>query len=424
MIAERPRSVTLRAGAVLPICSPLIRDAAVRIARNRIVEVCPWRALPLHRRKGAVELGHLLLLPGFVNAHCHLDYTHMAGQFPPPEIFTDWLKLIVSTKQSWSVEDYAQSWRAGADMLLRSGTTTVADIEAVPQLLPRMWSRTPLRVVSFLEMIGISKARPAGMVIRETIEQIDRLRPDAFGLGLSPHSPYSTSPELLRLSAQAARRGRLILTTHAAESQLEALMFCHARGTMYDWLQRSGRDMSDCGRGSPVKCLKDSGLLSRQVLVAHANYLSPGDATQLARRNVSVVHCPRSHFYFKHRRFPLSQLARTGTNICLGTDSLASVYRHKGEIVELDMFAEMRELARAHPELAPRRILRMATVNGARALSLAGKVGVLAKGALADIIALPLPKSGKDLYQAVVGHQGPVAGSMIDGGWALPLSRK
>jgi cytosine/adenosine deaminase-related metal-dependent hydrolase len=197
-------------------------------------------------------------------------------------------------------------------------------------------------------------------------------------------------------------------------------MFRHRRGEMFKWLQQSGRDMSDCGQESPVAGLQRAGILGPNLLAAHVNYLSRGDASLLGKSSVNVVHCPRSHLYFKHRRFPLQRLARAGVNICLGTDSLASVYRRRNDMVQLDMFAEMRALAQAQPKLSPRSILRMATANGARALGLAGHIGTLAKGALADIVALPMPSKGSNLYEAVVHHEGPVLASMIAGRWAIP----
>ena len=85
-------------------------------------------------------------MPGLINAHCHLDYTHMAGLFPPRKSFCDWIKLITTEKGLWTRSDFVKSWIEGADMLVHSGTTTVADIEALPELLPEVWNATPLRV--------------------------------------------------------------------------------------------------------------------------------------------------------------------------------------------------------------------------------------------------------------------------------------
>jgi cytosine/adenosine deaminase-related metal-dependent hydrolase len=201
---------------------------------------------------------------------------------------------------------------------------------------------------------------------------------------------------------------------------LEFSMFKRGEGEMFNWLQRSGRDMSDCGNCSPVEHLERCGALNRRLLAAHANYLGRGDAARLGQRGVSVVHCPRSHYYFRHRPFPLRRLRREGINVCLGTDSLASVYKTRYQTVELNMFEEMRVLADREPWLAPRAIVEMATINGARALGRKGRIGQLKAGALADLIVLPWAAKVSKVYEEVVGFQGKLTASMIDGRWALP----
>jgi aminodeoxyfutalosine deaminase len=409
----------LRARVVLPASQPPIRDGAVLIAGRRIAAVGRWRELASCSRKQTLDLGDALLMPGLINAHCHLDYTDMAGQFPPPKVFSDWLKLITETKAGWDHADYAKSWLNGAGMLVRTGTTSVADIEAVPQLLPEVWGATPLRVFSFLEMIGIKGRQQPRAVVHEAVARLEALKDGRGGVGLSPHAPYSTVPELMRLSAQTARRRNWRLTTHLAESALEFEMFEHGRGPMFDWLQRSGRDMSDCGQGSPVRHLENCGALSRDLLAAHVNYLARGDAALLGKRQVHVVHCPRGHFYFHHDKFPLPRLVRAGVNVCLGTDSLASVYRPRRQHVELNLFEEMRALAKNEPALSARTIVRMATLNGARALGMSGKIGELAAGGFADLVVLPFTGNVADAYDRVLHHHGEVSASLIDGQWAI-----
>ena len=138
---------------------PPIEDGAVSIAGNRILAVGRWADQP--DRREVVDLGESILLPGLINAHCHLDYTHMAGHIPPPKSFTDWIKAMVALKSAWSYTEFAASWLSGAQMLLRTGVTTVADIEAVPELIPDLWSSTPLRVISFRELINLKDAAAA-----------------------------------------------------------------------------------------------------------------------------------------------------------------------------------------------------------------------------------------------------------------------
>jgi cytosine/adenosine deaminase-related metal-dependent hydrolase len=160
-------------------------------------------------------------------------------------------------------------------------------------------------------------------------------------------------------------------------------------------------------------------MLGENLLAVHANYLGAQDAALLAKRKVSVVHCPRSHFYFKHRPFPLGKLLKAKVNICLGTDSLATVYKTRREKPELNLFEEMRALAGARPGLSPKRILQMATVNGAKALGLTGRIGELSKNVFADLIALPFAGGKAVAFEAAVDFSGHVRASMIGGDWAI-----
>ncbi|HXR03269.1 MAG TPA: amidohydrolase family protein [Verrucomicrobiae bacterium] len=409
----------LRARVVLPVSQPPIENGAVVISRNRIRAVGSWRQLRPHATAKMVDLGDVILLPGLVNAHCHLDYTDMAGLLPPPKTFTDWIHLMISAKAQWGYAEYAQSWLNGARMLLQTGTTTVADIEVVPELLPEVWDATPLRVFSFLEMTGIRARREPRAVLREAVEKIESLAHPRCRAALSPHAPYSTLPELLRFSAREARQRKLPLTTHVAESAQEFEMFIRASGALHAWLKRNERDMTDCGLGSPVEHLARNGILGKNLLAVHANYLGPKDAALLAARKTSVVHCPRSHFYFKHRPFPLGKLLKAGVNVCLGTDSLATVYKTRREKPELNLFEEMRVFAAAHPGLSPKKILSMATVNGAKALNLAGRIGELARSACADLVAIPFAGKFSNAGEVAVNFSGHVRASMIDGQWAI-----
>jgi len=410
----------LRAKTILPLTAPPIEDGAVLLGGNKIRAVTRWRDQRPHLREKVTDLGDVILLPGLVNAHCHLDYTDMAGELSPPKTFTDWIGGITALKAAWSYSDYARSWLHGAHQLLKTGTTTVADIEAIPDLLPEVWDATPLRIFSFLEMTGIKARRQPKDILREAVDTIATLRHPRHRAALSPHAPYSTLPELLRLTAALARKRGWPVSIHVAESVQEFEMFRHARGEMHRWLGRNDRDNSDCGLGSPVAHLARQRLLGENILAVHVNCLARGDATLLAKNKTHVVHCPRSHDYFQHPPFERARLAGAGVNLCLGTDSLATTRKIGRRNPELDLFAEMRALADHDATVTPETILRMATVNGARALGLAGKIGELTPGAFADLIALPFAGHPAQIYEAVVQHTGSVAASLIEGRWVIP----
>jgi aminodeoxyfutalosine deaminase len=412
--------VILRARTILPVSQPPIENGALVISGNRIRAVGAWPDLKPEADEKVLDLGEVILLPGLVNAHCHLDYTDMAGELPPPKTFTDWIPLITAAKSAWSYSEYAHSWLRGAHMLLKTGTTTVADIEAMPDLLPEVWDATPLRVISFLEMTGIRARRDPKEILREVVAKIDSLAHARCSAALSPHAPYSTLPALLRLAAGLARKNKLRVCTHLAESPEEFEMFMHGRGKMFDWLKRNERDNSDCGLGSPVKHFARHKMLGENLIAVHVNLLAHGDASLLGKHRVHVVHCPRSHAYFRHPPFLRERLANASVNLCLGTDSLATTRKIGKQKPGLNMFEEMRQLAVSDKTVAPAEIIRMATVNGARALGLAGQVGELAKNAAADLIAIPAVGNSTDAHEAVLAHTGNVSASMIDGRWAVP----
>jgi aminodeoxyfutalosine deaminase len=365
--------VILRARIILRISAPPIENGVVVIRNDRIVSVGKWNGRKT--REPVRDLGEVILLPGLVNAHCHLDYTDIS--IPRQRSFTRWVQKIIQHKTELDLSDYRKSWLRGARMLEETGTTTVADIEAVPDLLPAMWKQTDLRVVSFLEMTGVAAKRAPKAILDDTLKKASQLKQGR--VGLSPHALYSTVPELLKLTAKRNSR----ITMHVAESEEEMQMYSRRKGELFDWLSRV-RDMSDCGGTTPVEAVHRAGLLRPNFLAVHANYLTSNDINLLARSGASVVHCPRSHAYFSHKKFPLNQLAGRNINICLGTDSAASMTAPK----TLNIFLEMQQLARTYPALSAVQILRMATINGARALGFPGQIGELRRGAFADVIAV------------------------------------
>ncbi len=390
-----PARVILQAKWVVPISSPAIENGAVEIRGEKIVAVGCARDF----RGKTRDLGDVALLPALVNAHCHLDYTDMAGKLWPSRSFVHWLDQIVSVKQTWDLEDYLRSWRHGEEMLLASGVATVADMEAVAANLA-LGLTSRLRVWSFVELIDIARETQTDAMLGRALLAAERPRPRG-GYGLCPHALYTASPEAIRAASAICRARRWPMAIHLAESREEWEMFRRGRGAMFDRFGAVGRTTSDCDGRTPTQVLAEIGVLSRHLIVAHANYVTDEDIALLARNQVSVAHCPRCHAYFGHRTFPIEKYLARGVNVCLGTDSLASNDK-------LDLFAEMRQLQRAHPRLPSEQILAMATRNGARAIGLEHNCGALVKLAWADLIAVSVRSARADLYDEIVDARAPV----------------
>ena len=372
----------LRAKWVLPVDAPPIENGVVEVTGDTITAV--------GKQSGpSRDLGDVVLLPGLINAHCHFDYTHLP--VPYRGSFTDWIRDIVVLKATQTPGDFLAGIQAGMELALRAGTTTVVNIECFPELIAQL-PATPLRVVWCPELIDLAR----------------RVELPAGFKGLSPHAPYTASAELYRRCAQSGR----FITTHVAESDEEDEMFRQGRGQLYDALQQRGRNMSDCGRAGAVDLLHSYGVLSRNCLAAHANCLTSDDVQLMAQTGTSVVHCPKTHRYFQRSPAPLTALLDAGVNVCLGTDSLASNDT-------LDIFAEMQEMARVFPEWPPARIIAMATTNAAKALSQSTRLGKIATGAVADLIAVPA-NGYADPYAAVVFAEKTIAFMMLNGKVVCP----
>ena len=408
----------LRSRVILPVAQPAIEDGAVFVSRGRISAIGKWRDLRRAAPECVHDLGEAILLPGLINAHCHLDYTDMAGAIPPPKNFLSWIEAIIALKASWDYSDFAQSWLHGTRQLLRSGCTTVADIEAVPELLPDVWAATPLRVISCLELISVRRRQSPAALVRQTLAKLEQLPIGRSRSVLSPHALYTTNEDLLTAVRRTPPRARQPLTIHVAESAEEFAMFQHARGPMFDWLRRNGRDMTDCGARSPIQQLAALKLLSPHLLAVHVNHLAPGDAALLARARSTVAHCPRSHAYFRHSPFPAAELRAAGVNLCLGTDSLASIAKDGRRKPELDLFAELRAFAAQHPGFAPAELLELVTRNPAAALGQRGRLGELSPRAHADLLVLRSPAAPAAALATLLHTPPEIAAVMIAGEWA------
>jgi len=390
----------VRARVVVTMVGDPIDDGAVVVSGRTVEAVGPWRALA-SRYPGEVEdLGDSILMPGLINAHCHLDYTRLCGVIPPRKSFAAWMGQINAAKKNLTESDIICSIAEGYAELRKWGTTTVCNLEAY---LPKPLPPSPVRTWWLPELIDVRD--PSQRVEEEVLRH--------FGgvphLGLCPHAPYTASPGLYRRVARIAQERGLLLSTHLAESADEEAMFARREGPLFEFLQSIGRPMDDCGRYSSFGNAVRNGLVGPGWLLAHVNELAEADFEWIAAHPGPwrVVHCPLSHAYFGHRPFPWRRLHELGVEISLGTDSLASNE-------SLNLFAEMRQAWRTNPWITSEHLVRSVTTVPARALGMSGKLGVIAPGAYADLIALPFAGEGS-VYDAIVANPHPIPWFMLEG---------
>jgi aminodeoxyfutalosine deaminase len=392
----------IRARTVVPMEGEPIDGGAVAVACNKITDAGRFDEIRRRQSGEVVDLGEQILLPGLINAHCHLDYTGLRGRISPSDSFPDWIRAINAEKAKLTDQDYVDAINAGFLEAREFGTTTILNLTAFPKLIPAV--NDPLRTWWFGELIDVRNPEDAGRIADEAASTLQKAR----RWGLAPHAPFTASPRLYARCEEIARRENVRLTTHLAESREEMEMFRDGRGAAFRFLKEIGRPMDDCRKQTPLALFLQNRTVDESWVIAHLNELDAGDFELLrAAKKFHAVHCPRSHAYFNHAPFALERLRALGFNVCLGSDSLASNS-------DLSLFAEMRELLRKHASISPREALEMATVNGAAALGQSNLLGCLRAGAFADLIALPISPS-QDPFENAVAFADRVPWMMLDG---------
>jgi aminodeoxyfutalosine deaminase len=400
----------IRARTVVTMDGAPVHNGAVAISDNQIIDVGKFPEVSArHPGKKIVDLGEQALLPGLINAHCHLDYTRLRGKIPHPKSFAHWIRAINAEKADLSHEHYVASINEGFAEAKRFGTTTIANLTAFPELISQI--QAPVRTWWFAELIDVRSPEHANDIVDLAIESLK----SAENQGLAPHAIFTASSDLYRRCEEIARRQGILLTTHLAESREEMEMFRHGSGPLYEFMKAVGRDMKDCSGETPLALFVDSlgapggRALPGEWIVAHLNELAESDFKLLKEltSKFHIVHSPRSHDYFGHSRFPFEKLRALGFNICLGTDSLASNE-------SLSLFGEMRAFQSSEPAISPDKVLEMATMNGARALRQRNTLARIRPGFRADLISIPISGS-PNLFEEIVAFEGPVDWMMVNG---------
>jgi cytosine/adenosine deaminase-related metal-dependent hydrolase len=290
-----------RAKTVVTMEGPPIENGAVAIAGDRIATVGRFKEVQKNGGE-VIDLGEMVILPGLINAHCHLDFTSLRGLIAPQRSFADWIRQINGLRRELTDEDYLQSIARGFAEAKRWGTTTIANVESMPALLNQM-APPPIRTWWFAELIDVQPRVSAEEMIEQALAAFQNKEGWPGGFGLSPHAPYTASSKLSRLAVETARRRGLPLTAHVAESQEEMEMFRDRRGPLFDLLKTLGRPMEDCGGKTPLAAMLDRAQLDERWIVVHLNELEGEDFARLAQGpRFQIAHCPRSARYFKHRR--------------------------------------------------------------------------------------------------------------------------
>jgi cytosine/adenosine deaminase-related metal-dependent hydrolase len=394
------KSWSVQASWVIPGDGRIIRQGVLRGRGGTIEAVGP--AGEVAPAKSHRTLENVAILPGLVNAHAHLELSHLRGLLPRRASMPRWLMSLL--RHRGTDEQQLQAVAAGAREAIATGTTAIADISHNNGAW-RVLKDLPIRKLCMAEVLGMGPLESGAMArLARSLEGLpppdDRLR-----FGISPHAPYSTSEKVYREAVAIAHERGWPVCTHLAETKGERQFLMRGGGTFTRFLQtvrlldpsfappackplefarRVGllgwHGDVVCRHALDVKADMATNNVAMPPILAHVNYLDDQEMEILAAGGASVVYCPGSSVFFGRTGHRYADMLAAGVNVAIGTDSLASND-------SLDMLAEMRRLKR-QGRVDNHTILRMATLNGAIAMGWQNMIGTLEPGKAADWIAV------------------------------------
>ncbi len=350
---------------------------SLAIADGKIIDVLPT-ALAQEKYHGThtENLPNHALLPGLINSHTHAAMTLMRGIADDLPLMTWLTEHIWPLEQQWMNEEFV---RDGTDLaiaeMLRGGTTCFNDMYFFPEvtaqqaLLHGIRASVGLIVIDFPTVFADNSADYIAKALA-THERL-RLQP-LISTAFAPHAPYTVSDAPLQKIKLAA-------------AALARPVHIHVHETQHEVDQAQAQD----GK-RPLQRLHDLGLVNSSLIAVHATQLNDAEINLLADAGAHIVHCPESNMKLASGFCPVARCLAAGINVALGSDGAASNN-------DLDMLGEMRTAALLGKAVAgdasaipAMTALKMATINGAKALGLEHICGSLTQGKAADVIAIDL----------------------------------
>ncbi len=353
----------------------LLERHAIIIDKGNIVAIAPQGQHGFTAAE-TIDLPEHVVMPGLVNAHTHAAMSLFRGLADDLPLMT-WLNdHIWPAEGRWVCDQftYDGALLAMAEML-RSGTTCFSDMYFFPNIVAKAANEVQMRAQLTFPILDFPTnwAQSADDYLRKGLQLLDDYRNHGLiQVGFGPHAPYTVSDEPLKK-----------VVAYAAETNAPVQMHIHETAfEVEDAKEKSGK--------RPLQRLNELGLLSPQLQAVHMTQLTDHEIQTLAHTGTHVVHCPESNLKLASGFCPVAKLVDAGVNVALGTDGAASNN-------DLDLLSEMRTAAllakgvSGNPSAIPaNQAIRMATINGAKALGIDHVTGSLEVGKSADLIAIQL----------------------------------
>ena len=323
--------------------------------------------------KSNIETHKGLIVPGFVNAHCHLELSHLKGKLKEKTKLTGFVSEILSKRNHFSIDDIKSALKAAEQEMIGNGIVAVGDISNTNHTFEQK-QRKNLSYHTFIEVFDINpkNAQP----FFDSAASLQSEFPD-LKTTLVPHAPYTVSNSLMEL---LSRKKQDVISIHNQETASENEMFISNTGELANLMIKSGADIRDMKSGGNSLASTFNRLKGfDRIILVHNTYTTKADVDFIKSQftdlipNVFFCFCPNANLFIEDRLPDILLFVREGMKVCIGTDSYASNW-------SLSILDEMKTIAKQFPSISFDTLITWATLNGAEALGFGTQLGSIEKG--------------------------------------------
>jgi cytosine/adenosine deaminase-related metal-dependent hydrolase len=348
--------------------------------QGKILNILPLDQL--EDRRPQIQFLNGILVPGFVNAHCHLELSHMKNMIPTGTGLVEFIKNVVRRRNEVDRQGILDAIAAGEQEMITGGIVAVGDISNVEDTFYQK-SRGLLRYHSFVEAFDLLQDEKAEAEMARAFEVWSKLQcPPGHKKSLVPHAPYSVSSSLFELLRTHPHEGESI-SIHHQETHAENHFFLEKSGALIDFYQTLGVSLEafEATRAPSSLQVIQNMSAGRRTLLVHNTISTPQDIRAIEEWNDEVywVTCPNANLYIENQLPRYHHFIEHGAKLCIGTDSLASNW-------QLSILEEMKTIQRFQSYLPFRLLIEWATLNGAKALGFEKDLGSFATGKTPGVV--------------------------------------
>ncbi len=320
-----------------------------------------------------VEKYEGVIVPGFVNAHCHLELSHMKGQINEKKGLPGFISEIVVKRNEFAESDIKAAIEKADEEMFRNGIVAVGDISNTDHSFEQK-KKSKIAYHTFLEIFDLIPEQASAKIMEANalVSKLGNLK-----YSLVPHAPYSVSSKLIE-EIDCIKQD--VISIHNQESATEIELFESATGPLAEIMEKSGVDVRVLSKAkSPLLYVLGRVLESKLVLLVHNTFTTKADLQLIksyllgAEYEVAFCFCPRANTYIENRIPTIPIFIESGMKIAVGTDSYASNW-------SLSILEELKTISKQYPEISFETLLKWATINGAEVLGMGKTIGTIEVG--------------------------------------------